>query len=99
MFQGLDIKAFIEKLDTHTYNFEVTRAYSAAKLGLRAGDRAVVSNGKLIGPLDTDEEFTSDDFSLVERYGTSGDIVVKITRIIKKMKLPHNKYVNYTARR
>ena len=97
MFQGLDIKAFIAKLDTHIYNFEVTRAYSAAKLGLRAGDRAVVSNGKLIGPLDTDEEFTSDDFSLVERYGTSGDIVVKITRIIKKMKLPHNKYVNYTT--
>ena len=97
MFQGLDIKAFIAKLDTHTYNFDVTRAYSAAKLGLRAGDRAVVSNGKLIGPLDTDEEFTSDDFSLVERYGTSGDIVVKITRIIKKMKLPHNKYVNYTT--
>ncbi|XP_050455971.1 UDP-glucose:glycoprotein glucosyltransferase isoform X2 [Cataglyphis hispanica] len=40
-------------------------------LNLEAGARAVLCNGRIIGPLDSGEEFTSDDFSLLERFSQS----------------------------
>lgn len=48
-------------------------------LSLEKGTRAIVCNGRLIGPLDNDEEFTSDDFSVLERFSQSsyGDKLFK----------------------
>lgn len=40
-------------------------------LNLETGARAVLCNGRIIGPLDSGEEFTSEDFSLLERFSQS----------------------------
>lgn len=53
---------------------------------LKDGERAVVFNGRVIGPLNDDEEFTNDDFSLLERfsYNTYGH---KLFNYLKKSQL------------
>lgn len=38
---------------------------------METGARAVLCNGRIIGPLDSGEEFTSEDFSLLERFSQS----------------------------
>lgn len=40
-------------------------------LNLEMEARAVLCNGRIIGPLDSGEEFTSEDFSLLERFSQS----------------------------
>ncbi|KAK4469064.1 hypothetical protein MN116_006653 [Schistosoma mekongi] len=53
-------------------------------IGLKPGERAVVVNGKIVGPFDAFEEFLSDDFRLAERLALRngakelGDKVEKI---------------------
>ncbi|KAH8859143.1 UDP-glucose:glycoprotein glucosyltransferase 1 [Schistosoma japonicum] len=53
-------------------------------IGLKPGERAVVVNGKIVGPFDPFEEFLSDDFRLAERLALEngakelGDRVEKI---------------------
>lgn len=44
-----------------------------ARLALKLGptERAVVINGRVIGPLEDGEEFNTDDFNLMERYSMS----------------------------
>lgn len=46
---------------------------------MNAGHRAVIHNGRIIGPFDDEEEFTDDDFSLLERFAhsTYGDKLFK----------------------
>ncbi|XP_053979752.1 UDP-glucose:glycoprotein glucosyltransferase isoform X1 [Hylaeus volcanicus] len=44
------------------------RVYVKTVLNLEKGARAIVCNGRLIGPLENNEEFTSEDFSLLERF-------------------------------
>ncbi|XP_076685306.1 UDP-glucose-glycoprotein glucosyltransferase isoform X3 [Andrena cerasifolii] len=55
------------------------RHYVKTVLNLEKGSRAIICNGRLIGPLDNDEEFTSDDFSVLERFSQSsyGDKLFK----------------------
>lgn len=38
------------------------------------GARAVICNGRVLGPLDNDEKFTYDDFSLLERFSMSAHV-------------------------
>lgn len=45
--------------------------YIKAVLNMELGTRAVLCNGRVIGPLDDNEEFTNDDFSLLERFSQS----------------------------
>lgn len=44
-------------------------------LNMEMAARAIVCNGRIVGPLDDNEEFTTDDFSLLERFSqnTYGD--------------------------
>lgn len=44
------------------------RVYCQRVLKLKAGERAVIANGRVLGPLDDDETFTLEDFSLLERF-------------------------------
>lgn len=44
---------------------------NALDKSLETGARAILCNGRIIGPLDNDEEFTSEDFSLLERFSQS----------------------------
>lgn len=45
--------------------------YVKTVLNMETGVRAVLCNGRIIGPLDSSEEFTSEDFSLLERFSQS----------------------------
>ena len=87
----MDVKSFTDKLTSYKFDFASHSKFAAGKLMVSAGQRAVISNGRIVGPLDADEEFLIDDFALLERYGGSGDLVVKVSKIIKKMKLEQTK--------
>ncbi|KAL0109124.1 hypothetical protein PUN28_014311 [Cardiocondyla obscurior] len=45
--------------------------YVKSVLNMDLEARAVLCNGRIIGPLDNNEEFTSEDFSLLERFSQS----------------------------
>lgn len=47
------------------------RVYSQKVLKLQESQRAVIANGRVLGPLDENEEFTVDDFNLLERFSSS----------------------------
>ncbi|XP_074098561.1 UDP-glucose-glycoprotein glucosyltransferase [Cotesia typhae] len=68
-----------EKLTEQEFKMKVHKYYAKTTLKLKPGDRAVVCNGRILGPLDEDEEFTRDDFSLLERFShnTYGDKLMK----------------------
>jgi UDP-glucose:glycoprotein glucosyltransferase len=62
---------------------KVQQLYCRQVLNVPAGGRAVVTNGRILGPLEQTEKFTLDDFSLLERYSMNnyGD---KILQTLKK---------------
>lgn len=60
------------------------RHYARTVLNMEKGTRAVVCNGRVIGPLNDDEDFLSDDFELLQRFSEStyGDKLFKA--LVKK---------------
>lgn len=66
----------IEEVDSDDLNslLQQHKDYCQKVLGFSAGARAVISNGRVLGPLESDEEFTPDDFSLLERFSLSGHV-------------------------
>jgi UDP-glucose:glycoprotein glucosyltransferase len=62
---------------------KVQQLYCRQVLNVPAGSRAIVTNGRILGPLEQMEKFTLDDFSLLERYSVNsyGD---KIQETLKK---------------
>lgn len=55
-------------LNAQELSLKMLRVYCQRVLSLKAGQRAVVANGRVLGPLDDDEAFTIEDFSLLERF-------------------------------
>lgn len=55
------------------------RHYVRNSLNLASGTRAVICNGRIIGPFDDNEEFTNKDFSLLVQFSqnTYGDKLFK----------------------
>uniref|UniRef100_A0A3Q2R1V2 UDP-glucose glycoprotein glucosyltransferase 2 n=1 Tax=Fundulus heteroclitus TaxID=8078 RepID=A0A3Q2R1V2_FUNHE len=53
-------------------------------LKLRPGQRAVISNGRILGPLEEQEEFTVEDFHLLEKITLSGS-AEKVKAKVKQM--------------
>lgn len=74
------VKDFLSETELQ---LKLLRIYSQRVLKLKASQNAVISNGKIYGPLNDDELFTTDDFALVERLSNHhhGD---KIRPILKK---------------
>lgn len=64
-------------------HMKLLRVYAQRVLQLKAGQRVVITNGKVIGPLKEGEIFNDDDFSLIERLHAflHGD---KIRKALKK---------------
>ncbi|XP_063224607.1 UDP-glucose:glycoprotein glucosyltransferase isoform X2 [Bacillus rossius redtenbacheri] len=56
------------------------REWCSRVLRLAPGQRAVVSNGRLLGPLEPQEDFTGDDFALLDKYNMNsyGDKLLKV---------------------
>lgn len=60
------------------------RVYSQRVLNLKASARAIVANGRLLGPLDPEEKFTLEDFALLERF-TTATYLEKINQALNKV--------------
>uniref|UniRef100_A0A3B3C019 Thioredoxin domain-containing protein n=1 Tax=Oryzias melastigma TaxID=30732 RepID=A0A3B3C019_ORYME len=80
---GMDLPLFKSAYDSPKFDFLLSHAaYCRDVLKLRRGQRAVISNGRVIGPLEEEEVFNQDDFLLLENIilKTSGErIKSKVT--------------------
>uniref|UniRef100_A0A673I2L8 UDP-glucose ceramide glucosyltransferase-like 1 n=1 Tax=Sinocyclocheilus rhinocerous TaxID=307959 RepID=A0A673I2L8_9TELE len=74
--QGMDVPLFKSAYESPNVNFLLAHsAYCRDVLKLQKGQRAVISNGRIIGPLEEGEVFNQDDFLLLESIilKTSGE--------------------------
>uniref|UniRef100_A0A8C2E455 UDP-glucose glycoprotein glucosyltransferase 1 n=1 Tax=Cyprinus carpio TaxID=7962 RepID=A0A8C2E455_CYPCA len=74
--QGMDVPLFKSAYESPNVNFLLAHsAYCWDVLKLQKGQRAVISNGRIIGPLEEGEIFNQDDFLLLESIilKTSGE--------------------------
>ncbi|KAI4543982.1 hypothetical protein MG293_004248 [Ovis ammon polii] len=64
---GMDFSLFKEVFESSKMDFILSHAvYCRDVLKLKKGQRAVISNGRIIGPLEDSEFFNQDDFHLLE---------------------------------
>ncbi|KAM4859019.1 UDP-glucose:glycoprotein glucosyltransferase 1 isoform 1-T1 [Thomomys bottae] len=64
---GMDFSVFKEVFESSSMDFILSHAvYCRDVLKLKKGQRAVISNGRIIGPLEDSEFFNQDDFHLLE---------------------------------
>ncbi|XP_036427441.1 UDP-glucose:glycoprotein glucosyltransferase 2 isoform X2 [Colossoma macropomum] len=91
LLQGMDQDAFEKKFNTLEMNFlHSQQRFCQEALKLKAGQRAVVSNGRILGPFAEEEEFSVDDFYLLERI-TLSTSAEKIKAKVKQMNLTPKK--------
>uniref|UniRef100_A0A8C2EJX0 UDP-glucose ceramide glucosyltransferase-like 1 n=1 Tax=Cyprinus carpio TaxID=7962 RepID=A0A8C2EJX0_CYPCA len=84
---GMDHDAFEKKFNTMEVDFlHSQQKYCKDVLKLKAGQRAVVSNGRILSLLDEEEEFSVEDFHLLEKI-TLRTSAEKIKSKIKQMNL------------
>lgn len=83
---GIDVPELLEimKKDKDVYQRELAihKDFCKNVLKIVSGARAVIANGHMIGPFETDEDFISDDFSLLERYSMNsyGDKIMQVLK-------------------
>lgn len=66
-----DIPSPVSELISSTeLHLKMLRVYCARVLKLKSSENAVISNGNVIGPLDDNEVFTTDDYGLIERFSS-----------------------------
>ncbi|CAK6966998.1 UDP-glucose:glycoprotein glucosyltransferase 1 [Scomber scombrus] len=73
---GMDVSLFKSAYESPKFDFLLSHAaYCQDVLKLKKGQRAVISNGRVIGPLEEEEVFNQDDFLLLESIvlKTSGE--------------------------
>uniref|UniRef100_A0A7N6AGI9 UDP-glucose ceramide glucosyltransferase-like 1 n=1 Tax=Anabas testudineus TaxID=64144 RepID=A0A7N6AGI9_ANATE len=73
---GMDVSLFKSAYESPKFDFLLSHAaYCRDVLKLKKGQRAVISNGRIIGPLEEQEVFNQDDFLLLESIilKTSGE--------------------------
>lgn len=81
-----------EHLSKQVNELSMHRLYVKMVLNLEEGARAIICNGRLIGPLDNNEEFTSEDFSLLERFSQNSYGIKLFTKLIKGQLLEYDEY-------
>ncbi|KAJ8012704.1 hypothetical protein DPEC_G00045650 [Dallia pectoralis] len=83
--QGTDSDAFEKRFNTMEVDFiRSQQLFCRDVLKLNAGQSAVVSNGRILGPLEADEEFNVEDFHLLERI-TLRSTAEKLKARVKQM--------------
>ncbi|KAM6934699.1 UDP-glucose:glycoprotein glucosyltransferase 2 isoform 2-T2 [Xenentodon cancila] len=87
LIQGMDVDAFEKKFNTLEVDFiRSQQLFCQDVLKLRPGQRAVISNGRVLGPFEEQEEFTEEDFHLLERITLNGS-AEKVKAKVKQMGL------------
>uniref|UniRef100_A0A3B4ZI65 UDP-glucose ceramide glucosyltransferase-like 1 n=1 Tax=Stegastes partitus TaxID=144197 RepID=A0A3B4ZI65_9TELE len=85
LMQGMDVDAFEKKFNTLEVDFiRSQQLFCRDVLKLRPGQRAVISNGRILGPFEEQEEFTVEDFHLLEKITLSGS-AEKVKSKVKQM--------------
>ncbi|KAM4771197.1 UDP-glucose:glycoprotein glucosyltransferase 1 [Rhinophrynus dorsalis] len=82
---GMDNRLFSEAFESTNVDFVLSHTvYCRDVLKLKKGERAIISNGRIIGPLQNSEVFNQDDYNLLENLvlKTSGQ---KIKSHIQKL--------------
>ncbi|XP_041663125.1 UDP-glucose:glycoprotein glucosyltransferase 2 [Cheilinus undulatus] len=87
LMQGMDSDAFEKKFNTMEVDFiHSHQLFCREVLKLRPGQRAVISNGRILGPFEELEEFSVEDFLLLEKITLSG-AAEKVKAKVKQMGL------------
>ncbi|KAM4558824.1 UDP-glucose:glycoprotein glucosyltransferase 2 isoform 2-T2 [Odontesthes bonariensis] len=85
LMQGMDVDAFEKKFNTLEVDFiRSQQLFCQDVLKLLPGQQAVVSNGRILGLFEEQEEFTVEDFQLLERITLSGS-AEKVKAKVKQM--------------
>uniref|UniRef100_A0AAQ4QWN4 UDP-glucose ceramide glucosyltransferase-like 1 n=1 Tax=Gasterosteus aculeatus aculeatus TaxID=481459 RepID=A0AAQ4QWN4_GASAC len=72
LMQGMDRDAFEKKFNTLEVDFiRSQQLFCRDVLKLSPGQQAVISNGRILGPFEEQEEFTAEDFQLLEKITRS----------------------------
>lgn len=74
------VKDFLPATEKH---LKLLRVYCQRVLKLKSSANLVVSNGKMIGPLDATEYFTVEDFGLLEKF-SNHQYIDKIKKALKE---------------
>uniref|UniRef100_A0AAR2JMD2 UDP-glucose ceramide glucosyltransferase-like 1 n=1 Tax=Pygocentrus nattereri TaxID=42514 RepID=A0AAR2JMD2_PYGNA len=87
LLQGMDQDAFEKKFNTLEMNFlHSQQRFCQEVMKLKAGQRAVVSNGRILGPFAEEGEFSIDDFHLLEKITLSTSAEKIKTKMCQVMK-------------
>ncbi|CAG05920.1 unnamed protein product, partial [Tetraodon nigroviridis] len=87
LIQGMDEDAFEKKFNTLEVDFIRSQQMFCQKvLKLSPGQQAVISNGRILGPFEDQEEFTVEDFHLLKKITLSG-YAEKVQIKVKQMGL------------
>ncbi|XP_029315257.1 UDP-glucose:glycoprotein glucosyltransferase 2 [Cottoperca gobio] len=91
LMQGMDGDAFEKKFNTLEVDFiRSQRLFCRDVLKMSPGQAAVISNGRILGPFEEQEEFTVEDFQLLEKITLSGSAEkVKVNVKLMEMKPKH----------
>lgn len=68
----------MSKIDIQLYS-----NFAIEALNFESGQCGVITNGRILGPFDEDEDFLIDDFALLEQHTLKGS-VNKIINILKE---------------
>lgn len=79
----LDIPSEVwSKVKSQDLNLKMLRVYCQKVLNLKEGERAVIANGRVLGPFGENEQFSAEDFSLLERF-SSASYLDKINKALE----------------
>uniref|UniRef100_A0A8C2X5R1 UDP-glucose ceramide glucosyltransferase-like 1 n=1 Tax=Cyclopterus lumpus TaxID=8103 RepID=A0A8C2X5R1_CYCLU len=95
---GMDVPLFKDAYEGPKFDFLLSHAaYCRDVLKLKKGQMAVISNGRIIGPLEEDEVFNQDDFLLLESIilKTSGE---RIKSKVQQFGIEEDRYFIYPRR-
>ncbi|XP_070694105.1 UDP-glucose:glycoprotein glucosyltransferase 2 isoform X3 [Pempheris klunzingeri] len=85
LMQGADEDAFEKKFNTLEVDFiRSQQLFCRDVLKLSPGQQAVISNGRILGPFEEQEEFTVEDFHLLEKITLSSS-AEKVKAKVKQM--------------
>lgn len=76
------VKGFLKAAELH---LKMLRVYCQRVLKFKSGATSVITNGKIFGPLDDNELFTTDDFSLLDKINQQ-QYISKVKEALKSVK-------------